>query len=197
MTTANELDAELKALNAEIEARRPLIAKQPRKWTREQMERGEHRAAWRLRQEFEDWKTESEGYGKYLATLKRLLSFEPSTKEVFKGRISDLIPEMSVGSPNTREQLRHYVAGPSASGLQLAADGLLDEERSFRFVDYPKLFSEQRALNHPQAQLSVKPIDFSAIRIEDSQPGEHTYWLYGDEANQLEISERRGWAHRG
>jgi len=186
-TIAEQLDAELKELNAEIETRRPLIAKQPHKWTSEQMERGEHRAAWRLRQEFEDWKTESEGYGKYLATLKRLLVFEPSTKDVFKGKISDLIPEMSVGNANTREQLRHYVAGPSPGGLQLTPDGELDEERSFRFIDYPKLFSEQRALNRPQPQLSIKPIDFSAMRIADPQPGQCAYWLYGDETSQLEI----------
>jgi hypothetical protein len=122
--------------------------------------------------------------------LKRLLVFEPDAKNPFKGRIGDLVPEMSLGDSNTQEQLRHYVAGPFAGGLQLTADGKLDQERSFRYVDYPKLFSEQRALNNPQQALPQKPIDFVAMRVSDPQPGEHAYWLYGDEENQLEILTR-------
>jgi hypothetical protein len=94
---------------------------------------------------------------------------------------------MSLGEPNTQEQLRHYIAGPAPAGLALAADGSLDEERSFRYVDYPKLFCGQRALNRPQPQLAAKVIDFVATRIKDPSPGEHAYWLYGDEQHQLEI----------
>ena len=186
--TAAQLEEELTALERAIEARKPIIEQQPHKWTRQQMALGEHQAAWRLRQEFDDWKAEHEAYAAYLARLKRLLVFEPDPKNPFKGKISDLIPEMSLGDANSQEQLRHYVAGPSANGLQMAADGNLDEDASFRFVDYPKLFSEQRALNRPQPALAEKPIDFIAMRIKDPAPGEHVYWLYSDEANQLQIS---------
>ncbi len=185
--TAAQLEEELSALTGAIEARKLLLEHEPHRWTRQQMERGEHNAAWRLRQDFDDWKAEREAYGAYLARLKRLLVFEPDSKNPFKGKISDLISEMSLGDSNTQEQLRHYVVGPAQNGLQLTGDGRLDEERSFRYVDYPKLFSEQRALNNPQPELAEKSIDFAAMRIQDPAPGEHAYWLYGDEKNQLEI----------
>ena len=184
---AEQLQEELRALEGEIDERQPAIKSEPRKWTREQMARGEHRAAWRARQEWDDWVQEHEAYGNYLVKLKRLLSFEADPKNVFKGKISDYIPEMSLGDPNTQQQLRHYVVGPAEGGLQLGADGLLDEERSFRFVDYPELFCDQRASNRPQPQLSDKPVDFVAMRIQDPAPGEHAYWLYRDEGSQLEI----------
>ncbi len=185
--TADQLTEELAGLKERIAARKIILDAGPHKWTRAQMERGEHRTSWRLRQEYEDWKDESDGYSSYLAHLKKLLVFEPDAKNPFRGKISDLISEMSLGTANTRAQLRHYVVGPAAAGLQLTPEGNLDEERSFRYVDYPKLFSEQRALNHPQPELSEKPIDFSAMRIEDPQPDQHAYWLYGDEGHQLEV----------
>lgn len=171
-TTAAHLDEELKALNVEIEIRHSQLAKQPKK----------DRATWRKRKEYEDRKDESEQYTHYLACLKKLLAFEPDPKQPFKGKISDLIPEKSVGDPNTQAQLRHYIAGPAPGGLQLAADGTLDDDRSFRFVDYPKLFSEQRAVNRPQPALADKPIDFVAMPI-----GDNTYWLYSSEEEQLKI----------
>ena len=185
--TAAELEEELRALAVVIQEREPAVKDVPKRWKREQMELGEHRAAFRARQEWDDWVAEHEAYGRYLVKLKRLLSFEADPKGVFNGNISDYIPEMSLGDPNTQQQLRHYVAGPAAGGFQLGADGLLDEERSFRFVDYPKLFCEQRASNRPQPQLSAKPVDFVTMRVQDPAPGQHAYWLYGDEQSQLEI----------
>lgn len=188
--TTAQLEEELTALKAAIEARKAVIEQQPHKFTHQQIRLGENEPVWRLRQEFDDWKDEYEAYQKYLERLKRLLVFEPDAKNVFKGKISDLVPEMSLGDNNTREQLRHYVVGPSPGGLQLTADGKLDHERSFRYVDYPKMFSEQRALNNPQQTLVDRPIDFAAMRINDPEPGEHAYWLYGDDENQLEILTR-------
>jgi len=178
--TASELDEELRALKQAIDEREPIVAKEPRNFHHE-IER--LRSAWRLRQDLEDWKAEYAAYSSFLAHLKKLLAFEANPLLPFKGKISDLIPEMSLGDSNTREQLRHYIAGPVPAGLQANADGSLDQENSFRFVDYPKLFSEQRALNRPQPELPQKPIDFVAMRS-----AEHTYWLYADETSQLEIS---------
>ncbi len=180
--TASQLEEELNALKPLIDARKPIVDKEPHRWSKARVERGEHRTAWRLRQEYDDWKIEFEGYSNYLTRLKRLLVFEPDAKNPFKGKISDLIPEMSLGNNNTQRQLRHYVAGPAIGGLQLAADGTLDEERSFRYVDYPKLFCEQRALNRPQPELSGNPMDFVAMPLTDQR-----YWLYGDDDHQLEI----------
>ncbi len=186
-TTATQLEEELNALDNAIDERKLVVKQQPHKWTREQFELGENLPSWRLREELDDWTAEREAYNKYLGKLKRLLVFEPDSKNPFKGKISDLIPEMSLGDSNTQDQLRHYVAGPALGGLELSADGTLDEQRSFRFVDYPDLFSKQRALNRPQPELAEKPIDFVAMRIKDPAPAEHAYWLYGDESSQLEV----------
>ena len=183
-TTATRLDEELQALKLAIASRKIAVDQEP-KWTLKQV--AERRGAWRLREELDDWKEEFAAYTAYLSHLKRLLAFEPDPLNPFKGKIGDFLPEMSLGDSNTQAQLRHYVAGPSPSGLQIAADGHLDEERSFRYVDYPKLFSEQRAHNSPQPELPEKPIDFTAMRIRDTNAGEHAYWLYGGEDSQLEI----------
>ena len=164
--TAQQLDEELQALKRAMEARKIVVSEQPRKFD----DIGVKRNAWRLRQELEDWQAEYEAYSAYLRRLKKLLAFEPDRLKVFKEKIGDFIPEMSLGDSNTQEQLRHYVAGPAEGGLQIAAGGRLDEERSFRYIDYPKLFCEQRALNRPQPELPEKPIDFTAMRIADSAP---------------------------
>lgn len=185
--TVTQLSEELPLVQAEIDARAPIVARLPHRYKREQMERGEHRADWRLRQEFEDWKTEHAAYSAYLMHLKRLLVFEPDSRDPFKGKVSDLIPEMSLGDRNSRQQLRQYVVGLGPNGLVLTGDGKLDEQNSFRYVDYPWLFTQQRAQNRPQKELPEKPIDFVAMRIADPAPGQHAYWLYGDENNQLEI----------
>ena len=181
--TVQQLDEELQALKGAIEARKTVVGEEPRKFG----DIGEKRSAWRLRQELEDWQMEYEAYSAYLKHLKKLLTFEPDPLKVFKEKIADLIPEMSLGDSNTQEQLRHYVAGPGVDGLQMSAGDRLDEERSFRYIDYPKLFCEQRGLNRPQPELPEKPVDFTAMRIADRSSGEHVYWLYGGEQSQLEI----------
>ncbi len=180
--TGDQLAEELQALKRAIDQRKIVVSEQPRKFR----DVGEKRGAWRLRQELEDWEAEYEAYSAYLKRLKQLLVFEPDATKVLREKIGDLIPEMSLGDSNTQEQLRHYVAGPSEGGLQMSGDRL-DEERSFRYIDYPKLFCEQRVLNRPQAELAARPIDFTAMRIADSSAGEHVYWLYGGEQSQLEI----------
>lgn len=176
--TARELEEELGALKQAIAARRVMISEQPDR----PKDIGELRAHWRLRQELDEWEGEAESYGAYRSHLQRLLTFEADARGVFKGKISDVIPEMSLGDSNSKEQLRHYIAGPAQAGLQLTADGRLDEERSFRYVDYPRLLSSQHALNRPQPELAENPIDFVAMR---SGPG--VYWLYANEESQLEI----------
>ncbi|MGH9583848.1 MAG: hypothetical protein ACRD4O_13005 [Bryobacteraceae bacterium] len=75
----------------------------------------------------------------------------------------------------------------------LESNGKLDEERSFRYVDYFPLLASQRARNNPQPGVSPRPIDFLAMRLPDGAYArahggrEQAYWLYGDENNQLVI----------
>ena len=84
------------------------------------------------------------------------------------------------------------MVGPAAGGLVLTGDGRLDDERSFRKVDYLPLLISQRVINSPQAALSKQPIDFTAIRlptttISDSPGSVTPYWLYAGEDKQLVI----------
>ena len=176
--TARQLAEELGALKRAIAARKLAISQQPAKPKGVE----EHRAVWRLHQELDDWETESGTYGSYLAHLQRLLALEVDPLNVFKGKIGDFVPEMSLGEANTRAQLRHYIVGPSQAGLQLTPNGGLDEERSFRYIDYPKLFASQHALNRPQPELAENPIDFVAMRT-----GQGVYWIYANEESQIEI----------
>jgi hypothetical protein len=149
--TATELDEELEDLKRTIETRKIAMKQLSGKFTKQQIDKGEQRTAWRLRQELEDWEGEYDAYRSYSARLKKLLVLEPDPVNLFRAKISDFLAEMSLGDSNTQQQLRHYVAGPTPAGLQMKSDGTLDDEASFRYVDYPKLFSEQSALNRPQA----------------------------------------------
>jgi hypothetical protein len=75
--------------------------------------------------------------------------------------------------------------GLSPAGLVLDASGTLDEEQSFRYVDYFSLLSQQRARNNPQPALSSRPIDFTATHLPDDAG--QRYWLYADKDSELII----------
>jgi hypothetical protein len=174
---------------------------------------GRHRAAWtktiadmsaelnappgpppsgdlRQRQELGDREEERSAYQEYLAHLEALLRLQPDEQRPLKEKIASLIPEMSLGDNNSPADLEHYIVGPAATGLVLDAAGRLDEERSFRFVDYPALLVSQRVRNVPQKALDSRPIDFVAMRLPDQgaqSVAEHIYELYGDANRRLLI----------
>src|SRR5581483_1360455 len=139
------------------------VGELPRNTTRQEREAGEDKARRRLRRELQDWQNEESGYKEYVSHLRALLEFKPDEMRPFMGNISTLIPEMSLGNNNTLADIQHYVAGPSPAGLELDRQGHLDDEQSFRYVDYFSLLTKQRARNNPQNQLSSKPIDFIAM----------------------------------
>jgi hypothetical protein len=191
--TAAELDAEMAALERAIEVRKQLVQHQPKKWTREERDRGEDKAAARLAHELAAWQREHAAYTSYALHLRALLALQPDPKHPLRQQISDLVPELSLGDSNTVHDLQHYVAGPAAGGLVLDGNGELDEERSFRYVDYFSLLACQRARNNPQPAVSPRPIDFTAMPLPDHAyapergGSQHAYWLYGDEDSQLVI----------
>lgn len=190
--TAAELEDEMQALQQAIAQRKMLVAQQPKKWTAEERDRGEDKAARRLENDLEAWEREHTEYMSYIAHLRALLSFQPDGAHSFRGSIARLIPEMSLGDNNTIADLEHYVAGPAPQGLVADAHGGLDEARSFRFVNYFSLLAAQRARNNPQTALSPRPIDFTALRLPDDfcqsdAACQHAYWLYGDEQSELVI----------
>lgn len=140
----------------------------------------------RQRQEFNDREAERTAYHEYLSHLEALLRLQPDEQHPLKEKITNLIPEMSLGDNNSAAEIEHYVVGPAAGGLVVDVGGRLDEERSFRFVNYPALLVGQRARNVPQKSLDPRPIDFVAMRLPDREE-EHVYELYGDANSRLLI----------
>ena len=191
--TAGELDEELIALKRAIEQRETSVANIPKKWTAEELTNGEDKQARRSIDELEDWQQEETEFSGYVSHLRALLGLHIDSSHPFRQKISDYIPELSLGDNNTVDDLEHYIAGPGPNGLILDDQGRVDGARSFRFVDYFSLLSEQRARNNPQAALSSRPIDFTVTRLPDGiydasvNSSQNAYWLYGDEEAQLLI----------
>ncbi|MDQ2844397.1 MAG: hypothetical protein M3Y72_25805 [Acidobacteriota bacterium] len=191
--TVAQLQEELTALDKAIKNRKATFEGLPKKLNGNERALGEDKASRRLRRELQEWIDEGNGYREYLSHLQALLAFEPDATRRFTGKISQLIPEMSLGDNNAVRNLEHYVAGPSPGGLITGEDGQLDEERSFRCLNYFSFLTGQRARNNPQRELSQEPIDFTAMAlpdasyVKDSGQAEHAYWLYGDENSQLVI----------
>ncbi len=191
--TAGQLDEEMRALRESIQARRKIVEGQPKTWTAEQRDHGEDKTARRFSDELQAWQREYSEYTGYISHLRALLALHLDAQHPFRGKISETVPELALGDNNTVNDLQHYIAGPSAQGLVLDTNGRLDQERSFIQVNYFSLLAQQRARNNPQAALSARPIDFTAMRLPDgsyaadSDTVVHAYWLYGDEESQLLI----------
>jgi hypothetical protein len=191
--TLDELDEEMRALHVEIEARRKEINTLPDKWTREDILQGKDKAARRLQNQLETWQREESAYAAYAAHMTALLALAAPSGAPLDVPIAKLMPELSLGDNNSLWQLQNYVVGPSDAGLVVGANGQLDEERSFRHINYPELLASQRVRNNPQPALSPRPIDFTALRLPDGayagrfDTQEHAYFLYGSPNNQLLI----------
>ncbi len=149
------------------------------------MRLGKDKAIRRQAQQLSDEQHEREDYTAYLAHLHALLEMHPDPAHPFSGNISEFVPKMSLGDPNTAYELQNYVVGPGPSGMVLDASGHLDEKRSFRFVNYFPLFAAQRVRNNPQPELFSKPIDFTALRLPATE--DQRYWLYATDEDQLLI----------
>ncbi len=188
--TADGLDEEMNGLAKAIDARKALLDGQGKKKERKATGSGEEKEERRLRQQLEDWQQERAEYGSFLVHLRTLMRFQADETHPLRRSIEDLIPAYTLGDSNTAWDLRHYVVGPAAGGLVLRGDGSLDEERSFRFVDYFPRLTGQRIINSPQAALGKQPIDFIAVtlpatRLADAPGPVAPYWLYAAEDKQL------------
>jgi hypothetical protein len=183
-----ELDQELGALQAAIEGRKRLLASEPTKFKREDVETGRDKMVRREAEELSDWQREYQQYTIFSNHVRAIAGFHPDATRPFNGKVSDYIPEMSLGDPNSLYDLQSYVVGPGASGLVLDSAGRLDEQRSFRRVNYLSVLAAQRVRNNPQPALSSKPIDFSALRLPATANGKQRYWLNASDDDQLLIT---------
>jgi hypothetical protein len=190
---ASDLEEELKALDQAIECRRKGLKTQPGKWSREDRQEGLDRVARRKSTELNDWIEERRRYSEYAGHLRALMNLRLEATRAPEPKISGLIPTHSLGDSNTVYDLQNYVIGPAAGGVVPDEKGSLDEEHSFRHVNYFQLLASQRVRNNPQPSVSPKPIDFMATAVSTSavmaKTGEHSLalaiWLYGDENHQL------------
>lgn len=183
---ADQLDGEMHDLARAITERKTEIADQHKKWSAAERGQGDDKAARRRDTELRDWEEEQRGYTAYTARLRALLAVQPDSAHVLTQKISDLVAPMSLGDNNSVRDLQHYVAGPGPQGLVLDPVGGIDEEQSFRHVNYFSLLASQKVRNNPQAALIDRPIDFMMMRLPDEM-GTRVYWLYRDEDSQLLI----------
>ncbi len=203
--TAVELNEEMAGLQQAIEERAKIIERLPNKWTAQQRQRGEDKQARRLLQEFAHWQREHSEYTRYLAHLRNLMQLQADPQHPFRDNVSDFVQELSLGDNNSVADLEHYVAGPAPGGLVVKEGGGLDEERSFRFINYFSLLAEQRVHNNPQSALSSRPVDFTAMSLPEARSAlnsavydanvngaQQAYWVYGDDESQLMILVDRG-----
>ena len=189
--TASEMEEELTALQSEIDRGKAEVKDFPRKWSEAEREEGTDKTARRKRRYLELREEEHAGYRTFLKHLHALMDLHVDTARPFRGDIANYVPEMQLGDNNSVGDMQHYAVGPGPSGLAVDANGKLDEERSFRFVNYFPLLVQQRVRNNPQSALPVHPVDFLAMRLPDEAVSLHDsgaihgYWLYGDEDAQL------------
>jgi hypothetical protein len=150
-----------------------------------------------LKDELHDWEADYSAYTTYVSHLRSLLALNPDSEHQLPQNSFELIPPFTLGDNNTVAELRHYAVGPGPLGVVLDTNGRIDEEESFRHVNYFELFAKQRVRNNPQPQLSPRPIDFLMMPLPDGQfssrgkAATHAYWLYGDDASQLIIQTGR------
>jgi hypothetical protein len=180
-----QLDTELKDLEGRISGQQRLVEAQPKKWTKEQKEAGLDDEAARQFNRLETWKSEAREYSAYTATMRRLLRLDPADFDPGKFRIEDLIPRKSLGEPNSIYDLQHYVTGIAPEGLGLGPDGSLDQERSFRHVDYFTGLSQISVRNNVQKDVGARPIDFISVAVKNS------VWLWRSADRQALIETRR------
>jgi Type I phosphodiesterase / nucleotide pyrophosphatase len=91
--TADNLDQELAELNRAIEARRDIVAKQPKKWTQEQIAAGDDKEARRLADQLRAWEQEYSSYGSYVSHLRALLMLKADPLRTLRERIADVVPQ--------------------------------------------------------------------------------------------------------
>lgn len=168
--THDELTEELATLRREIARRQAALPAEQPKWTPEDWRRGINKEYVRERAAINRMIADEARYTEYLAALSRLIDFsatdfDASDFDPRKIKIHDLIPRRSMGDFNSLHDLQNYPIGVAAGGLVVAADGELNEQASFRRMDYFEMLSRQRVRNVVQRELGNRPIDFTGVRV--------------------------------
>lgn len=160
-----QLQKELGALDRAIVEQRKLWQAQPKKFTKEQQDAGLDDASKRIWVRLDRWQTEQKEYTEYARTLKNLLSISSEAFAPNKVKISDIIPQMSMGDRNTIYELQNYVVGVGPNGLVANPDGSLNLDQSFVHVNYFSLLHGVAVRNNVQRGISNRPVDLIATRV--------------------------------
>lgn len=183
------LNLELGALHRAIEKQQKLWEAQPKKFTKEDRDKGLDDSSKRIFVQLDRWQRQERNYRDYLITVQNLLALSPATFNPSKIVIETLIKKVSMGEPNTIHQLQNYVTGLSPEGLVLQADGSLDLKRSFIRVNYFSLLHDVIVRNNVQQGISSRPVDITATRLPSS--------LVIDSLNERDISDDVIWIDAG
>jgi Type I phosphodiesterase / nucleotide pyrophosphatase len=182
--TLQQVSEELGAVRRAMEQQRARVEEEPKKWTKEQRDKGLDKAARRMVVQLDSWREQERTYSAYARALSKLLTIEPDEFDRHRLATEDLIPKRAMGDPNSADDLQNYVVGPSASGLVLAPDGSLDFARSFERVNYLPLLTSLSVRNNVQSDVGSHPVDFLAIPTADG------VWLYASEGKQAKVESR-------
>ncbi|MEQ1948828.1 MAG: alkaline phosphatase family protein [Bryobacteraceae bacterium] len=142
----------------------PPVAKRAKKIKAEKGRDSGESVRWNAR--LDRWKAEERADMEYVAVMERLLALAETDFDPGKFKIEEVIPRKSLGGLNSIYDLQHYVVGTSAECMQLAPDGSLDFAHSFRTVDYLQALSDISVRNNVQKNVSNKPVDFIALRVD-------------------------------
>jgi hypothetical protein len=195
-----QLKDELGALHRLIEKQRVLVLAQPKKWTREETDKGLDKDAGRISARLDSWLEDERQYIAYARTLGNLLALRPEGFDPFRLKIEDVIAKGAMGDHNTIYELQNYVVGVAPGGFVLKADGTLDMQKSFARVEYFSLLRGVVVRNNVQQGLDNHPVDFVATRIpldsiagalDDDMRGTYDpLWLYAGPSQQALILSR-------
>ncbi|MCP9495806.1 MAG: alkaline phosphatase family protein [Pyrinomonadaceae bacterium MAG19_C2-C3] len=198
----DELTEELHALDRLAARRVRQVEAQPKKWTVADRDKGIDQEARRVNVDRLNLENDAKRYRAYLETLDALLALSPETFEPDKIRIENLIAKNAMGTSNTLRELQHYPVGLGDKGLVVKPDGTLDMERSFAYVNYFALMTEQAVRNNVQPGVEKHPVDFVAVRLasnlvaqladkDKDLRADEAVLLYKDVAHQALILARR------
>jgi hypothetical protein len=195
-----QLNDELGALHRLIEKQRALVLAEPKKWTREETDKGLDKEAMRHAARLDSWTEDERQYLAYARTLGNLLAQRPDNFDPLHLKIEDVIAKGAMGDHNTVYKLQNYVAGIAPGGLVLNADGTLNTLESFARVDYFALLQDVAVRNNVQPGLDNHPVDFIATRIPLAsiapalegltRGGGDPVWLYAGPSQQALILSR-------
>jgi hypothetical protein len=185
----DSLNLELGALHRSIEQQQKLWESQPKKFTKEDQQKGLDDEAKRIYVQLDRWQRQERHYRDYISTMQNLLALSPATFNPSKIVIESVIKKISMGEPNSIHELQNYVVGLSPDGFVLKADGSLDLDRSFIRADYFSLLHAVNVRNNIQQGVSNRPVDIVATRLSAS--------LVADSLNERDISDDVIWVDAG